>query len=380
MLGFLSILLIHQILIFFVNNSLNPIHFASKNFLLLELIDKQFYLNFELLFILDGINLTLLWLIGRQIFKSKFSVIPPIIYAIVPWSSYLVVANSFYIYLTFTLMITVYGLLILGSWRKLGSVLLIIGVLLSIYSSLLLLIMMLFILLLVAFRLITIKNMKALFVIIFFLATPLFFLMFTNQSAVENIFSNEIGILSDPGLINSVNSYQGAARSVGFGDLARVSENKYIFIAEYILQKYIKSFIPTTYFTSSEKLLSFSFSPPIYLGFLIPFMCGLYLVLQSSIFLRRCFLLTTILVIPSMLSKSIVDLNRMIIFSPVVIFVITYGITSLAKQRKKISNFFLIMTLFLVILQLLVTLSDIRLKEKERFQRYFKQDYQIGKQ
>lgn len=378
------IILIHQLLIVFIHNVLYPIHYASKNFFFLELIGSELDITYETLFILDAVNLILLWLISKLIFKNNFSTIPPLIYAIIPWSSYLVAAGSFYIYLLFILLITVYGLLNIELNNKLGSILLIGGIIGGIYSSsLLLLILPVILCLLIIFKLISIKYLKSSLAILCLLLSPLLFSVYTNQAGFKNILRNEIKIFSDPGLINTVNSYQGAAKEEGFGILARISENRYIFSSEYILLKYIRSLTPTTFFTSWEKLLGFSYSPPIYLGFLTPFLIGLYQTIKSPIF-RKAFLLATLLVIPSILSKPVVDLNRMILFAPVVIFVITYGIITLYENQKNKSNiiasFFLMLTLFLVTFQILVTFSDIRIREKERYYRYYKQNYELEKQ
>lgn len=375
------LILIHQSLIIFVYNSLFPIHFTPKNIFFLELIGGRLEIIYVALFVIDVGNLILLWLISKLILRNNFSIIPPFIYAIIPWSSYLVIAESFYIYILFIMLINVYGFFLTRSNNKMGIFLLLGGIIGGVYSSVFLFILLPVILcLLIVFKLISLKHLMLSFVILFLSFIPLLFSVYTNQTEFKNILSNEIKAFSDPGLINTVNSYQGTAREVGFGNLAKISENRYIFTTEYIILKYTKSLNPTAYFTSSEKLLGFSFSPPIYIGFLIPFLFGLYHVIKFST-LKKTFLISTLLVIPSILSKPMVDLNRMIIFAPAVIFIITFGIISLYEQKnKKLTTFFLLLTLFLVIFQLLVTLSDIRTREKERYTRYYKQGYELGKQ
>lgn len=309
----LTLLGLHLLLILFIRNALYPIHFAHQDFAF----------PFELLVFLDSGNLLLLWLISRRIF-SNYSFLPSLIYAVIPWSGYLVSAESSYIYLLSLLLLIFFIYVYFKSKRILGFVLII----------------------------------------------PLFL-------GLKNVLGGEVKIFSDPGLLNMVNSYQGAAKEIGFGNLARISENKYLFFTEYVLLKYMKQLVPTTYFTSQEKLLNFSFSSPIYFGFLPPFLYGLY-VLSKSPFLLRSILISTLLVIPSVLAKQMVDLNRLFIFSPVIIFVISYGLMKLYEQRKR-TSFFLILTLILVIFQLVVTISDIQFKEKDRYIKYFGQDYEVGK-
>lgn len=208
---------------------------------------------------------------------------------------------------------------------------------------------------------------------------PLFFLILSNQVGFRNILNEEVKIFSDPGLINTVNSYQGAAKEEGLGILARISENRYIFSAEYILLKYIKSLTPATFFTSQEKLLGFSFSPPIYLGFVVPFFYGLYQILQFSN-IRKILLLSALLIIPSVLAKPMVDLNRLILFLPVVIFVMSYGFIKMIEKKGKKAYLLLILTIAIIFLQLFVTISDIRFREKDRFIKYYGQNYELGKQ
>lgn len=375
-------LLSYELFVIYLKQALYPIHFASHNFFFLELISITGHISDESLFLLGIGGLTLIWLISRQIFKNHYSLIPPIIYAISPWGSYSVVAASFYIYLSFLLLLIFYGLLLIKSGKTLwGSILAVVASGISMYSSFILLLLLpIIFVLLIVFKIIPFNSLKFPLMASILLALPLFSLIYNNQSGFKDISSNEIKMLSDQGLLNSVNSYQGAAKQAGFGKLAKISENKYVFTAEYIFLKYIKQLVPTTYFTQQERLLNFSFSSPIYLGFLIPFLYGLYKILQSSI-LRKTLLLSTLIVIPSILSKQIVDLNRLIIFAPVIILVISYGLMKLDENRNKVS-FFLILALILVIFQFLVTLSDIQLREKARFTKYyeFEQNYEIGKQ
>lgn len=377
---FITILIIHEILAIFIQNVLYPIHFAQENFLFADLMGNKLFLPSTALFLLEAVNLILIWLISKQLF-NKFSLLPVLVYGLIPWGSYLLAAGSFYIYLLFLLLDITYGLLLINSKRLLAPFLVIGGIVLGIYSSLLLLLILPIILTLaVILKVIPFNNIKKVFLVSVIFAFPLLILIYNNQPAFKNILNNEVKIFSDPGLINMVNEFQGAAKQANFSKLAKISENKYIFTSEYIFLKYLKQLVPSTYFTQQEKLLNFSFSPPIYLGFLIPFLYGLYKILHSSI-LRKILFISTLLVIPSMLSKQMVDLNRLFIFMPAVVMVTAFGLTLLFEQKKeKKITIFLAITIFLVIFQVLVTISDIQVREKDRFIKYFGQDYEIGKQ
>lgn len=375
-----GILLAYVFFTVYLKQVLFPIHYVSHNFFFFELIGKSGSLSFEFLLLLSAGIVILLWLIGRLIFNNSYALLPSIIYAISPWASYLVVAESFYIFLLFLLLVVFYGLLLIKSGQvKWGLILTIGGSVICMYSSVILLILIPIIFLFLIFlKLIALNSFKIYFAILILLLLPLFFLIYKNQTGFKQIVSIETKIFSDPGLINNVNSYQGAARDANFGSLAKISENKYIFISEYVLIKYSKQLIPTTYFTQQEKLLNFSFIPPLYLAGLIPFLYGLYKIIQMPV-MRKNLLLSTMLVIPSVLSEQIVDLNRLILFFPVIILLTTYGVTELAKQRKN-THFFLTFLLFLVVVQSLFTLYDINIREKGRYIKYFNQNFQIGKQ
>lgn len=376
----LTIILIHEFWVIFIQNALFPIHFAPSNLFIFELIGKQVNISSTMLFLLDTGNIILLWLISKRIFAG-FYFIPPIIYAISPWSIYSTVAGSFYVYLSLLILISFYGLILIQSGRRLlGSILFMGAALTAVYSSLLMfLVLPTIFLLLIIFKIDSHINSKFL-VLLIVLLLSLLFLFYGNKAGFRNIISNEIKIFDDPGLLNTVNSYQGAAKEAGFGSLARISENRYIFFTEFVFLKYIKQFTPSTFFTSQEKLLNFSFSPPIYLGFLIPFTFGLFQILKSSS-LRKVLFLSTLLVIPSVLAKSIVDLNRLFIFMPILILITAYGLILFLKQRKNKAVFiFLTISIFLVAFQLLVTLFDIQLREKDRFIKYYGTNFELGKQ
>lgn len=381
---FAVILLIHQFIFFFVFGALYPIHFAQENFLILELIGITKYIPSGALFLIDSWNLSIMWLISERIFNRRLFFIPIIIYAISPWTIYLMVAGSFYIYLLFLLLTIFYGLLLINSNRLLlGSVFTIVGTLAAFYSSyILFLLLPIVFILIVIFKMIPLNKLKATFILVIIFTCPLLFLIFTHQVAFKNIMNNEVKVFDDPGLINTVNTYQGAVRGKVLGKFAKISENKYLFLTENIMFKYIDQLVPLTYLTQQDKLLSFSFNPPILLGFLIPLTFGLYEIMKI-IHLRKILFLSTLLVIPSVLSEQMVDLNRLILFAPSIILIISYGLIGLLKQRrKKGAVFVLLITLFLVVLQLFIILSDIQLREKDRFLKYFslEKHYEIGKQ
>ncbi len=379
---FIVILLAHSLFTIFLHNSIDPVHYIPQNFFVLELIEKRMIIPFEILFLLDMGNMVILWLIGKKVFHSKFSLIPPLVYAISPWSSYLVSGGSFYVYLSFLVLVMSYGLfLIKGEKRSTGLILLGSTAVVALYSSFLMMVIIPIIFLsLIISKIYALNIFKNAILILVISMVPLLLLIAVYQMGFKNIISNEIQIFSDPGLINMVNKYQGDARQEGFGRYAKLAENRYIFYLEFILLKISKQFAPSTFFTSQEKLLRFSFTAPIFFGFLMPFFYGFYKVFKSS-YLRNVLFISGILVIPSVLSKYIVDLNRLAIFIPVLIFIISFGLSEIFKQKRKNRVYlFVILSIILVLFQLTITVSDINFREKPRFVKYYGENYEIGKQ
>lgn len=354
-------------------------HYIPKNPFFADLLGKvflipgQFYIP---LFIVNGI---LIFLISSHIFKKDYRFLPSIIYLLSPWSYYETIAHSFYIPLMCSVLIISYGLIHLETGNKwLGNTLFLIGAVISIYLSVTLSITIpLLIILLLTLKIVSLKKSKAIGISLLLLILPLIFLILRNPIGFKSSFNKDVQIFSDPGLLNTINHYQGAAEKTGFKFFARISENKYLFSSEYLVSKYINQLIPETLFTSQYRLLGFSFSPPIFLGFIIPFFYGLYKLLQKA-GPRKIIFASTLLVLPSVLANDLVSLNRLILFSPVIIFVISFGLIYLLDSRKnKNAKFFLVLTILLILFQLIVTLIDIKTRETLRFESYFGKKYEL---
>lgn len=252
------------------------------------------------------------------------------------------------------------------------------GSIIAIYSSSLFLIFIPFAFaVLIISKIINFRQFKTSLVILIILTLPLFFLINKNKSEFKNNLNRDVKIFSDPSLLNSINHFQGAANQVGLRSLSRISENKYLFFTEYSLMKYVTQLMPKTFFTPEYKLLGFSFSPPIFVGFAIPFVYGLYLALKRPN-LRKIVIISGILTIPSILANEQVALNRLILFSPIIFLLISYGLVELYKKRKPVTTRgFLVLTLILVIFQLFVTIGDIRNREGKRYEKYYEDRYEI---
>jgi hypothetical protein len=91
--------------------------------------------------------------------------------------------------------------------------------------------------------------------------------------------------------------------------------------------------------------------------------------------------MSTLFVVPSVLAKNIISLDRLVLFLPVVIFIIVWGLIHMFELKKrKLIKCLLALSFVLVIFQLLVTMSDIKTREKLRFESYYGNKYEITEQ
>ena len=356
------------------------LYYTAQNLFFAELLHKLVYIEDAPYFIFPIFIPILLWLISKNIFKkTSGALVSTTILLLSPWFWYLVVAHSLYIFLFFLILTVIYGVTLVQSEQLvIGNVLVIIAGVTAIYtSSILFVLIPLILLILLASKIVNFKSIRISLVCLAILATPLLFFIDKNKSGFKNSLSNQAMIFEDPSLLNSINKFQGAATEKGFKKLARISENKYIFFSEYLGFKYITQFVPVNFFTPQYKLLGFSFSPPIFVGLAIPFTYGLYLALSKK-GLRKIIYISTILAIPSIMAHDQVSLNRLILFSPVVILLISYGLISLYNKRSNIiARNFLVLSLILVVFQLFVTLYDVKYREEKRFAAYFGKKYEL---
>lgn len=360
---------------------LYPIHLIPQVPFFFDLIEIHQNIPQVLILLFGFVNSLLIWQISKRVFKGKQALIPLLIFSISPWSAYLMFAGSFYIYLLSLLMLAFLGLLLLKEGQvRLGTLFFVTGSVLSIYSSVLILIIFLpIVLLLILNELITLEKVKFTIILIVMLCLPLFFFMAKNQIGFKNVLNNQTMAFKNTSFLSIINQFQGESKEADLGVLSKFSENKYIYISKFFLLKFVYNITPATYFTSQERLLMFSFTSPVFFGFLTPFLYGLYLILNLHIF-RKLLYSSLILIIPSFLSKLTVDLNRLVIFEPVVIFIISYGLIHLAKEKKRIHKFLLFLCIFLVSVQFLVTIIDINIREYSRFERILGARFTIEKQ
>ncbi len=370
------LILIFSLFVIFLSYSTNilyPYHFNTQNLFIFDLLGIIFQFPLIVFYFLAFFNFILVGIISWNIFPSKFRFYPLIIFSITPIFHYLTVAGSFYIYGLFLVLLSIYAItLILKGNENFGRLLFLISVLISIYSSLSLAILYIFFLFILIFMKIDILNKSKVIIFLLFLGfLPLIFISFQKQHAFRNIYQNQITTFANPGLMSENNRLQGDSKKEGFRLLSKISENKYLYFSRYIFLKFLNHFSPGVYFTAQEKLLGFSFTPPIFLGFLIPFVTGLFVIINQPK-IRKYLLFSLILIIPSLLSQKLIDINRLVLIFPVVIGIISLGFikiqTNIFQKKYQLA---LLAIIFLLIIQILFTTLDMKTREIPRYIKYY---------
>jgi len=370
------IIVLHQLLTVYIHVFLFPIGYLNQNLFILDLLGKSYTLSFWWIFTLDALNVVVFWLLGRELF-SKYSYMPAFVYAISPWGSYSTSACSIYVLYLFVVLAFFYGLIITKKGSKKGMLIFVAAFFIGVYGSFYLFVVFpLFILGLYLADKSLRKMVGKYMLFIFLIPTSLALIVFANWHPFINILSNNVMLFSDPGLVNVVNQYRGESDVAGLHLMGRLSENRYLFSLEFLADKFLLHIMPATIFTSKEKLLGFSFTPPIFLGLIVPFFYGVWVLINTK---RQLYLipLSFLFIIPSLLSKEGISLNRFIIFLPFLVYVLSLGVAKLLENKQRWLRIVLTSTALLLIFQILVAASDVRTREFERYIRYFGQNYEI---
>lgn len=357
----------------YILNLMFPIHYNPRNIFFSDLINHPLTISLWLGYVFGFMDMLLLYAIGRKLFSSDGAFIPAFIFGISPWTAYLLATGSVYPFLVCLILLIGYGVLLLNSSKQIfGSVLIILGSVAAFYSSLYMIIVLpLFFIGVIFLKIISFNKIKPLLLTIAILLLPLAVFMVVNFEGVKNIFAQQVTIFADPGVIQGNNAFQGQAQKSGMGLIFKIAENKYEHLLRYTVLKILGNLAPATYFTPQEKLLGFSFSPPTYLGFIIPFLYGLYQILRSRV-LRKYLVFSLILIIPSVITQQQVDLNHLFIFMPTIVFLISYGLINLyCKKREILFCIVLYLVLCLIFFQMAVTIFDVSVREHQRYLKYY---------
>ncbi|MDO8619200.1 MAG: glycosyltransferase family 39 protein [Candidatus Daviesbacteria bacterium] len=313
-------------------------------------------------------NIILIWLISSKLFSKRVALLSSFVYIASPWTAYIELSGTPYIALLFFTLLLFLGTILNHQKNKYGFILMSL-------SSFLLLSSSIFYLVILPVFFITfnkgLQKSRGLQLVLVLSLSIILSVILTNKAAFINHFRSQLTIISDIGIVNSVNTFRGDVMKSELWFLGKIIENRYSYFSEKLVLNFLDQFSPTVYFTSQYKLLNFSFTPPIYLGFLLPFLFGFGQIFKSYQKYLRPAMLLLILTIPSVFSKGSPDLTRLIIFSPVVFIIIGLGLDNFyINKGNKIFKLLILITIILLSVQFLVTVSDIILREPMRLQKF----------
>ncbi len=345
---------------------------AGQSIFITDLIGNSVIPPIWSFYLAEIISTLFIWLISQKYFKGYWTVLPAVIFGLSLWPAYLVAAQGNGIITLSLLLGLAYAFIRWQEhkWPVWPMALFLIS--LYLFSFLIAPAIWIIIGLLSMTGIINKKERLQLILVAVLMYLPVFFGAIYNREGLINILSQQMALFSDPGLLNGVNTFKGESQQAGHNFLSKISENKYLYIPEYLLLKTLKHFSLSTYFSDQEKLLGFSISPPLYFGLMIPFLYGIYAAFKRNLPLKNLLLITIPLAIPSIIAPAQVNLPRLILVMPAIVFFISFGFRSLYLKREHILTKLVLSTVIIIVLaQFAVSIIDISLREYSRFQRYF---------
>ncbi len=343
-------------------------HYSALNFFIFDLLGMHINPPMWLYYISSLLAFLVFGHICFNLFSKKYRLLPIFIYAISPWIHYLTAANSFYIFILLFLILGMWGFTFARKGRSmLGLTLLFISSLLLGASSLLMLLTIPFIYLsVVKSKLLKKSDVRTWGKLLILLYLGILTATMFHQVGFTNITKSQVTIFSNPGLMGEINRLQGDTKKYNSIVAARIFENKYIYLIKYSAYKMLEHFSPSNYFSIQLRLLGFSFTPPLFIGFFLPLIYGLIQISKSKI-IQPILILFLALTIPSLMHQQLVDLNSLVIVAPVLILLITYGLIKLLETKHKRRNLILGVSIFMVFFQLAYTIIDMSYRDRHRF-------------
>lgn len=342
-------------------------NFNPDTIFITDLLGRSIIFPYYATAVFGLLNMFLLFLIAKHIFGTKIAFWAYIIYGVSPWTSYIEFTGSIYVFLLALILTSFYGLILVKSGRRrLGFSLFVAGILLLLYSSLLMWIVVpLLIWSVIKINFVSFNKLKIILATALLFCLPVLIFSIVNFRGLKNITKNQITIFSNPGLISVLNKFQGENMTFKFKNVPRIIENKYTYLGQHLMSIALTSSNPINFFTPQIKLLDFSFSPPILLGFIISFTFGLFSIRKWK---KPIPILVALfaLYIPSLLSRKAPDFSRLMIFSPIIFIFIALGLKNLLSSSKIINKYLVFTMIILVVLQLFFTFSDILTREPLR--------------
>lgn len=323
-------------------------------------------------------NIVLFYILGYKLNGFIWGIALALLYAISPWTAYtdLFGGNNTYT-LTWILLTFIAAVFFKESYKL--SIYMLTFSLLGLLSSSIFGTLILIVILTGLFTsdYFNKQQKKQITMSSFVSACLLIAMLFLNMEATQNITKNSTNFFYDIGLVNSVNTLRGETSAYNLNLLGRLVENKYLYILEEFIVRTVFSLSPGAFFTPQHRLFNFSFSPPIYLGFIIPLAIGIYVVVCRRKYFFISMLLFLGFSIPSVIDKYSPNLSKLILASPIIFIYIGLGLQKILSdvqsqtRARNINRVLLILTIVIVLVQVLATLGDISLREGMRFSQFY---------
>ncbi|MFA5932957.1 MAG: hypothetical protein WCV81_01675 [Microgenomates group bacterium] len=347
--------------LYYFNFNQEPLFFS-------EYFPRHVFLSW-LAFGLGFVNIFFLYNIGLRIYNFKFAVFLALLYAISPWSAYVDILGSSNAYFLSWSLAFILSVILFIHNHKNSSVYLFFSAIGLLTSSIFGLFV--FISLLISVYIIKYVNYSQLITvckITLFPVLVVLYMLFSNINVTKNLIIDNTIFFQDPGILNIVNQLRGETDSANFSKLGKIIENKYLYTGEKILLNFSMDFSPSLFFSSQFKLFNFSFSPPILLGFILPFVIGIFMLKRHMKYLVVSIGLILALSLPSVLDSRSPNLEKLILVSPIIYMYIALGLITITKNIKIFRpTRLLLIVIIMVSIQALFVIADIDLREKARF-------------
>lgn len=283
----------------------------------------------------------LLYSIGKK--RSVFTgIVATGIYCFSPWYIYIDISQSIYSLGLFAVLLSIYGYIERKNLQ--GYKYLVAGGVLVSYTFVFGFIYHL-ILMVISFRKERGRLLSGIIPLV-----PLIFLSLYNLEGLKNILRIEFSIFNDIGIINAVNTFQGNLYEAGWGGLGKLILNKFSYYFLLLSDSILRIFSPVTYFTAERKMFGFSNLAPLSFILLVPFLFGLKHILLSQT--KKSYVWVVgffALIISVFFSAKSMQLEKLVLISPFIILLISYGLNDLKKNKTII----LVITLLFVLSVLL---------------------------
>lgn len=344
------------------------INASPDNLFLPELLRLTVTSNTLIYFISDILNIILVFVIAEKLLGSKYAILTTLLYALAPIVLYMGLFESIYLIGLLGINLLVLGLLYLRKGVPKGYYLVISAMLVMLMVNISMLVVAVLITLLYIFNSEVKKGQtrKLIGILLIFASVVLLIYVYNPSSVVTEVI--KMNPLSEIGLVNNINQFQGEQMKEGVIGYARLIDNRYTYYARHLLFSILDHVSPVIYFAPQIKMFGFSFAPPVLTGVIIPFLVGVYFALRKL--KKRSFLFILffiVLAIPSILTERSPNVEELLLVVPFITLIASYGFMKARVKKNLWLNTLMIFSAIVVIGQFLFFVVDIAYREYSRY-------------